>query len=282
MTRIERGAALLGASLVSVSLVIIWVARFEIPRDLYVSELGAAGMPTARAFMVALLFLVAGGSAIAWAARSVRATVPVLRLWRPAITLWVSCALFLLASQVTCTSGCPVPYGPEFTLPDFIHTTAALFAFAAAAWAMLQCSFAVGHPMLARFSFAAAISVASIAGVGGILSALDWNSAFGSRLEFVATTIGILWITILGVATGLGRSAPHDSAPHEFEQAVGKPDEAMDLVLVPIDPPALRLVGDRDEALVMLPDDERPLGAEHVLLPPHLSQVRPGDAAPGV
>ena len=200
----DRVAAAAGTLAVLASLVIIWVARSGVPRDLYVSELGADGESTARPFEIALLLLVAGGSAIAWAGRRIRSRPAVLRAWRPAITLWVSCGLFLLASQVTCTSGCPVPYGPRFTWQDFTHTTAATFAFAAACWAMLQCSFAIGHRVLARFSLLAAISVAVIAGAGGLMSLLDWFATFGSRLEFVATTIGIAWVAALGVAIATG------------------------------------------------------------------------------
>jgi hypothetical protein len=200
----DRLAAAAGTLAVLASLVIIWAARSGVTRDLYVSELGAEGESTAGPFRVALLLLVAGGSAIAWAGRSIRSRPPVLRAWRPAITLWVSCALFLVAAQVTCTSGCPVPYGPRFTWQDFTHTTAATLAFAAACWAMLQCSFAVGHRILARFSLLAAISVAVIAGAGGLMSLFNWFAEIGSRLEFVATTIGIAWIAALGIAIATG------------------------------------------------------------------------------
>lgn len=209
----NRVFAAAGTLSVLAALVIIWFARIGVPRDLYVSELGAVGEPTARAFQVALVLLVAGGSLIAWAGRAIRSRPVILRAWLPSITLWASCGLFLLASQVTCTSGCPVPYGPRFTWQDFTHTTAAALAFAAACWAMLQCSFAVGHRMLARFSLIAAISVAGIAGAGGLMSLLDWNAAFGSSLEFVAATIGIAWIAVWGISiVGSARSA---SQSHE-------------------------------------------------------------------
>ena len=46
MRRAELTASLGGCVLVLVALVIIWAAKLSIPRDLYVSELGAEGMPT--------------------------------------------------------------------------------------------------------------------------------------------------------------------------------------------------------------------------------------------
>jgi hypothetical protein len=211
--RAEIAAALAGCVLVAAALVIIWVARLSIPRELYVSELGAEGMPTAKWFEAALLLIVVGGSAIAWAGRRVRSRLRVLAAWTPAISLWIGCAFFLFASQVTCTSGCPLPYGPTFNLQDFLHTLAAVLAFAAACWAMLQSSFAKGHRVLAIFSGVTGILVALIAGTGGMFSLLKFQQAFGSRLEFVATTLAIGWLIVFG-ATLAARAirSPDDRA----------------------------------------------------------------------
>ncbi|MEP6478548.1 MAG: DUF998 domain-containing protein [Rhodoglobus sp.] len=199
MRRAEITAAIAGCVLVAAALVIVWAARLSIPRELYVSELGAEGMPTAKWFEAALLLIVVGGSAIAWAGRRVRSRLRVLAAWTPAISLWIGCGFFLFASQVTCTSGCPLPYGPSFNLQDFLHTLAAVLAFAAACWAMLQSSFAKGHRVLAVFSGLTGILVAVIAGTGGMLSLLRFQQAFGSRLEFVATTLAIGWLIVFGV-----------------------------------------------------------------------------------
>jgi hypothetical protein len=281
--RTARVVALAGVVLVAFALAVIWLARVTVPRDLYVSELGADGMPTEHWFMAALVAIVAGSALIGVAARDIRSRVAVLRWWRPSVSLWVSGGFFLLASQVTCTAGCPIPYGPSFTWPDFVHTTSAVIAFAAACWAMLQCSFAVGHPALARFSLIAAVAVAVIAAAGGLMSLARWQVGLGSRLEFVATTIGLAWIGVLGVALAFARpvaAGGGGSAPHGDEKVFGEAHEARDLGVVAVDPAALGLVGDRHELVVALPDDEGALGAEHVLLPPDLPQVRPGDAAP--
>jgi hypothetical protein len=195
---VELVAASAGCVAVIVALVIIWMARLTITRDLYVSELGAQGQPTARAFMVALLLIVVGGSAVAFAGRRVHSRVRVLALWTPAVSLWIACGFFLFASQVTCTAGCPLPYGTTFNLQDFLHTLAAVLAFALACWAMLQTSFAEGHRVLALLSLACSVLVAIFAGTGGLLSLFRFEQGFGSRLEFVATTIAIGWLVIFG------------------------------------------------------------------------------------
>ncbi len=223
----------MGCVLVAAALVIIWAARLSVPRELYVSELGAQGEPTAQWFQVALLLIVAGGSAIAWAGRRVRSSVTVLRAWTPAISLWIGCAFFLFASQVTCTSGCPLPYGSTFTWQDFSHTLAAVIAFAAACWAMLQTSFAREHKLLAGLSLATGILVAVIAATGGLFSLFRFQAAFGSRLEFVATTLAIGWLIVFGIVTAVRASRPEvdglldddelaaeDLPVQELEQAV--------------------------------------------------------------
>ncbi len=276
MTRFSRPLALAGVLAVLAALAIIWAARLTVPRDLYVSELGAQGEPTARWFQVALVLIVVGGVAIGWVGRDIRSRPRILNLWRPSLSLFVACGFFLIASQVTCTPGCPVPYGPQFTWPDFIHTTSAVIAFAAACWTILQCAFAVGHRALSRFSLVASVSVAGIAGAGGLMSLFDWNAGFGSWLELVATTIGLAWIMVFGAVLLAGSGLALQSA----QQVFGENDEPVDLVLVPIDPAALGVGVHGDEVLVTLPHDERALGTEHILLPPDLPKVRAGDPAP--
>jgi hypothetical protein len=261
MTWFSRLLALAGILSVLAALVIIWAARLTVPRDLYVSELGAQGEPTARWFQLALVLIVVGGVAIGWVGRDIRSRPRILNLWRPSLSLFVACGFFLIASQVTCTAGCPVPYGPLFTWPDFIHTTSAVVAFAAACWTIFQCAFAVGHRALRVFSLIASISVAVIAGAGGLMSLLDWNANFGSRLELVATTIGLAWILVFGLVLLAGSAVTAGGLPLQGpEQILGEDDEAVDLVLVPVDPAALGVRVHGDEVLVTLPHDERALG----------------------
>ncbi|MGH3691939.1 MAG: DUF998 domain-containing protein [Microbacterium sp.] len=194
-------ASIGGSVLVAVALTIIWVARLSIDRVLYVSGLGADGEPTAGWFELALLLLVAGGFAVAWAARGLRSTVPWLSVWSPSFSVAIASSMFLVASQVPCTTGCPLPVGPAFTWQDLVHTTVAVLAFALAAFAMLQVSFVEGHRTLRILSLGAGISTAVIAGAGGILSLVQFRTDIGSMLELVATTIGMGWLAILGVHT---------------------------------------------------------------------------------
>lgn len=234
MRRAEATAAVLGSVAVLAALALIWGSRVTVPRELYVSELGAEGEPTAAAFEAALLLIVLGGAAVAWAGRRVRSSVRVLSAWTPAVSLWIGCALFLFASQVTCTPGCPLPYGATFTWQDFLHTLSAVLAFAAACWAMLQTSFARSHPALSWWSLATCVLVAVIAGTGGLFSLFRFQVGFGSHLEFVATTIAIAWLVVFGVSVAVssarvarltegaafGSAAELDSAAEQLEQSV--------------------------------------------------------------
>lgn len=198
MRKYEFIAAAGGCVLVIIALAIIWGARLTVPRELYVSELGAEGMATAKWFQVALVLVVIGGVAIGWAGRRVRSSVRVLNAWTPAISLWIASGFFLFASQVTCTAGCPLPYGPSFNPQDFAHTLAAVLAFAAACWAMLQTAFARDHKLLAALSLSMGILVAGIAATGGLFSLFRFQVELGSRLEFIATTLAIAWLVVFG------------------------------------------------------------------------------------
>ncbi|MET0990049.1 MAG: DUF998 domain-containing protein [Glaciihabitans sp.] len=199
----NAAAAISGSLLVVGALSLIWLARLSVARELYVSELGATGEPTAGVFRIALLLVVAGGALIAFASRAIRSRAPWLRAWTPAVSLWIACGFFLVAAQVTCTQGCPVPYGDSFTWQDLTHIVCAVVAFAASTWAMLQVSFAAGLRKLAVFSRMCGASVAIIAATGGILSLVGFATDFGSRLELVATTIAIGWVAVYGAVIGL-------------------------------------------------------------------------------
>lgn len=251
---LDRLVALAGTLCMAAALVLLWVVRLSVPYDLYVSELGAQGMPTAKAFQIVLLLIVAGGALIAVAGRRIRSRGRILRWWPPSISLAIASAFFLVDSQVTCTAGCPLPIGATFTLQDFVHVSAAVLAFAAASWTILQCAFAVGHPALARFSIVAAIAVAAISSAGGLMSVFRFEVELGSRLELVATTIGLAWVVVFGA------SLVAASASHGIQKLVGQPDEAVDLVVVPLDPAALRLGSDGHEGVVQLPDDKGAVG----------------------
>jgi len=219
---LDRALAIAGAVLVLAALAIIWGARGTIDRVVYVSGLGAAGMPTAGWFMAALLCVAAGGALIAWVARGIRARVRILGLWLPAVSLGAASLCFLVASQVTCTAGCPLPIQPGFfSLQDLVHISFAVLAFALACWAMLQCAAALDRPVLARLSLGAAVAVAAIAGAGGLMSVFGFHREVGAWLEYAATSIGLLWVAVLGLATAFRQPAEELAAQGE-EQLVGE------------------------------------------------------------
>lgn len=254
---IDLASAAIGSILVAVSLAMIWIARLSIPRDLYVSELGAAVEPTAQAFQLALLLLVAGASLIGFAARDIRSRLRFLAAWTPAVSLWAASFFFLIASQVTCTATCPLPWGATFSWQDLIHVVAAVLAFGAACVAMLQTSFAHGHRGLARFSLATGVAVGLIAATGGLLSVFQFATIVGSRLELVATTLGIAWVGVYGVVIAVEKArSPLSALADELEQSIREADENVDLVVVPLDPPALGLGGNRHEVDVLFPDNQ--------------------------
>jgi hypothetical protein len=204
---LHRLAAFGGSILVCVSLVIVWAARASVDRTLYVSGLGADGEPTAGRFEFALLLLVAGGYSVAWAMRAAGLGASASGRWTPALSVAISSSLFLVASQVPCTYGCPVPLGDTFTWQDLTHVVSAVAAFSFAALAMVQVS-ADTHPVLRRLSRTCGVLVAVIAAAGGLSCLLDVHTDIGSLLEFVATTVGMGWLVVIGVAVAFLPARP--------------------------------------------------------------------------
>jgi hypothetical protein len=182
-------------------LTVIWAARLTVPYPVYVSELGALGAPTAAPFAVALLSIAMGGFAIALASGHIRSAAPVLGRWAPAVTLVFAGFCFVLASQITCTADCPVPFvDPRSTLQDLVHTSTAVLGFAAACYAMLQVAFATALPRIARFSLLCCVAVAGITIVGGLLAIVHVATDVGSWLELIGTTVAIAWLAIYGMS----------------------------------------------------------------------------------
>jgi hypothetical protein len=202
-------ASVLGAALVTAALILILIARGEYVdttgMGVYVSELGATGVPTARMFEFALLLIVAGGALVAFAGRDIRSRLRVLALWTPAVSIWISCGFFLVASQVTCRYECPLPTLNPFDAQDFTHITCAVLAFLFACWAMLQCSFAEHHRVLRGFSLSMAIAVGVISGIGGILSLARFDTNLGANAELTATILAIGWVVVYGIVIAAGR-----------------------------------------------------------------------------
>ncbi len=219
-----RCVGLVGAALACAGLLVIWAASLSLTEPLYVSELGAEGMPTAPALTVGLLLVAGGGAAVAWAARGVRSRAPLVGAWAPTLTLAVASAAFALASQIPCTAGCPVPGAAAFTAQDLAHVVVATLGFVAACVAMLQTTFSDLPRWVARFSLGVGASVALVAGGGGVIALLQIRTHAGGVLEHVAATLAIVWLAVLGVALATERApgAPRRSGPVEQGGALGR------------------------------------------------------------
>lgn len=195
----------IGTAATLTGLATIWTARLTIPYSVYVSGLGAEGMPTAGEFAFALLSIAAGAALIASRSTGVRARFRWLAAWPPAATLSFAGVCFVVASRVTCTAGCPVPLiDPVSIVQDLVHTVTAVTGFASACFAMLQVAFAAQHRIATRVSAACCWSVAAITIAGGVLAILNLAVDFGAWLELTGATLALAWLAAFGIS--LGRS----------------------------------------------------------------------------
>ncbi|MGA1835853.1 DUF998 domain-containing protein [Herbiconiux sp. 11R-BC] len=197
--RVRSGMLWLAAAAAGAGLGLIWVARLSASRFLYVSELGADGEPTAATFRWALVLVSVAAALVALAAPPLTPRIRWLAVVPPAVVLAGAAVAFGIASQVTCTAYCPLPVGPAFTWQDLIHTLSAVLGFAGAAFVMLQVAADRRFRRLARFSLGSAIAVALISATGGMLSVLRFGTQVGGVLEFVATSIALLWLVGLAI-----------------------------------------------------------------------------------
>lgn len=205
----ERLVLVAGTVAALCGLITIWIARLTIPYSVYVSGLGATGMPTAGAFAFALLSIAAAAVLIASRSTHVRSRIRWLAAWTPAATLALAAACFVVASQVTCTAGCPVPLAnPVSTVQDLVHTVTAVLGFAAACFAMLQVAFAEHQPALTLLSVFCCCSVAAITITGGLLSIFQVAIGVGAWLEFTGATIALAWLVAYGISLACAHRAP--------------------------------------------------------------------------
>jgi len=141
---------------------------------------------------------------LALATGRLRARWRPLILASPAIAFCFSSAMFGVAAALPCTPGCPTPLSPESTWRDLVHIVAAVLAFAAAALAMLEYSFAPGLRVVRLVSRACGVAVLVVAGVGGLLSLFHVWTGLGGWLELVATTVALVWAVALGSLLAAG------------------------------------------------------------------------------
>ena len=197
-----------------VALAVIWASRLTVGRSVYVSELGSGAFPTTDAFNAALLLLGLGGAGAAVAVLGQRSVARGLRLGSVTASLAVSAVCFALASRVTCTPGCPVPFSDGATTQDVVHVAVAVLGFAAAVWAMLQTATGTVPTVARRTAVTAAVLVALTSATGGLLSIAGVRVDVGADLELTATTIAVLWLVVHAAGSGLAgrsRTAPHRS-----------------------------------------------------------------------
>lgn len=204
-------AALAAACLVA-GATAIGQARATLEKFLYISELGALGMPTAAQFQIGFVLVIAGILLVAVVVRDVRTRLPLLRGWTPAAALVAAGALFLIAAAVPCSAGCPSLLTTEAQWRDWMHIVAAVLAFVAGCLAMLQ--FATARDRwVARLSTAGGLAVGVIAATGGIISLARGNTDIGSTLEYIAAAIGIVWMIAMSVVHTLPPVAPSSEQP---------------------------------------------------------------------
>ncbi|MFS0792943.1 DUF998 domain-containing protein [Microbacterium sp. 1P10AE] len=194
--RVARLAAL-GGSFAFVSAALIWMSRLGDPSVEYVSQLGATGMPTAPLFNSALLLL--GIAAVLVDRALLHGPNVYVAGWPVSATLVVCGACFALASVVTCSPGCPVPFTPGALPQDLIHISAAVLGFVLAIVAMAQVAFLRRRPWMRAASLATLVAVGVTSFSGAMLALFRGDTVLGGNLEFTAATLAISWFGVFGL-----------------------------------------------------------------------------------
>ncbi|RFA19832.1 DUF998 domain-containing protein [Subtercola boreus] len=199
-----------GALLLAGAVTAIWSLRLTSRADVYLSEMGAPDAPAAPLFNTALLLLAIGGILVAVARRRTRSSVGVLGAWTVSATLVFACLSIAVASRVTCTPGCPVPFTAGSTAADVVHTLFATLGFGGVGLAIIQAAFAPGLRALHPVSIASGALIILLSGTGGLLSIFHYRVDLGGWLELAAATIALLWVIAFAlVPAGVsGSSAP--------------------------------------------------------------------------
>lgn len=198
-------AWLLGALGSLTSVTAIWLLRFAFTGTVYVSGLGAQGESTAGLFNTALLTLGVSGVLLALSLRHVERRNPRPVAPRAASlahrmngSVWqlltASGFLFVVASRVPCSRGCPVPGSADFTFADAVHLTAAISGFVLACLAMLIVASTSRRGSVRVTALVACVLVAATSSTGGLLALFAPDGHVGAWLEFAAMTLAVLWL----------------------------------------------------------------------------------------
>lgn len=195
---VDRAVGVVAIVALVVGSVVIGVQRASLDRFLYISEMGAVGLPTEEPFRFGFGCVAVGIGLVAWVVRDVRSRARLLSAWPPALSLAASAACFAVASQVNCSEGCPVLLAEGMQLRDLIHISFAVLGFVAGCFAMLQFASA-RDAWMRRLSVVGGILIGVIAAIGGVISLVRGNTDVGSTMEFVAAAIGVAWLIVVTV-----------------------------------------------------------------------------------
>ncbi|TQL53086.1 uncharacterized protein DUF998 [Subtercola boreus] len=190
---------LVGAVLLAVGVAVIWATRLASQTNVYLSEMGASDAPTPLIFNSGLLAIAVGGGLVALGRSGIRSRVRLLGAWSISATLLFACLSIALASRVTCSPGCPVPFTNGSTVADFVHTLAATLGFAAVGLAIIQAAYAHTLRPLFAVSIASGALIILASGVGGLLSVFRFRVDLGGWLELAAATVALLWVIVFAL-----------------------------------------------------------------------------------
>lgn len=190
-----------GAVAAFVSAGLIWICRLWEPSVHYVSQLGATGMPTAPVFNLALLLLAIAAVLVDRAMRSAGGDLRVG--WSVATTLLVCGLCFGVASAVTCSLGCPVPFTPGALPQDLIHITFAVLGFVLAIVAMGQVAALRRRPWMRAVSVVTLVAVGATSLTGAMIALFKGDTGLGGNLEFTAATLAIVWFGVFGLQVAI-------------------------------------------------------------------------------
>ena len=189
--------ALFGAISAFASAALIWICRAGDPTVHYVSQLGATGMPTAPLFNLALLLL-AVAAVLVDRATLTRGAGYVVG-WPVATTLLVCGLCFGVASVITCSPGCPVPFTPGALVQDLVHISFAVLGFVLAIVAMGQVAALRRRPWMRAASIVTLVAVGATSLTGAMIALFKGDTVLGGNLEFTAATLAMTWFGVFGL-----------------------------------------------------------------------------------
>ena len=162
-------------------------------------------MPTAPLFNLALLLLAIAAVLVD---RALHSDADAYRVGWPISTTLLACGLcFGVASAVTCSPGCPVPFTPGALPQDLIHITFAVVGFVLAIVAMGQVAVVRRRPWMRAASVLTLVAVGVTSFTGAMIALFRGDTVLGGNLEFTAATLAIAWFGVFGAQVALEKRA---------------------------------------------------------------------------